>query len=94
MPAHPWQYQHKLSVVFANEFANNRLVYLGEGDDLYQAQHPFVHYITARTHINLYLKVALFILNMGFMRGLACLYGGHLAINDWVFNKVKPRPNT
>ena len=93
MPAHPWQYQHKLSVVFANEFANNRLVYLGEGDDLYQAQQSIRTLYNCSHPHKPYLKVALSILNMGFMRGLSRAYMAVTpAINDWVFNKVNYDP--
>ncbi|MBQ4798735.1 GNAT family N-acetyltransferase [Pseudoalteromonas sp. MMG006] len=93
MPAHPWQYQHKLSVVFANEFANNRLVYLGEGDDLYQAQQSIRTLYNCSHPHKPYLKVALSILNMGFMRGLSRAYMAVTpAINDWVFNKVNHDP--
>ncbi|KTD91876.1 GNAT family N-acetyltransferase [Pseudoalteromonas sp. H71] len=93
MPAHPWQYQHKLSVVFTNEFANNRLVYLGEGDDLYQAQQSIRTLYNCSHPHKPYLKVALSILNMGFMRGLSRAYMAVTpAINDWVFNKVNHDP--
>ncbi|WP_029771663.1 IucA/IucC family protein, partial [Pseudoalteromonas sp. TB51] len=93
IPAHPWQYQHKLSVVFANEFANNRLVYLGEGDDLYQAQQSIRTLYNCSHPHKPYLKVALSILNMGFMRGLSRAYMAVTpAINDWVFNKVNYDP--
>jgi len=93
IPAHPWQYQHKLSVVFANEFANNRLVYLGEGDDLYQAQQSIRTLYNCSHPHKPYLKVALSILNMGFMRGLSRAYMAVTpAINDWVFNKVNHDP--
>lgn len=89
IPAHPWQYQHKLSVVFANELANQRLVYLGEGDDLYQAQQSIRTLYNCSHPHKPYLKVALSILNMGFMRGLSRAYMAVTpAINDWVFAKV------
>ncbi|MBB1387152.1 GNAT family N-acetyltransferase [Pseudoalteromonas sp. SG45-5] len=89
MPAHPWQWQNKLSVVFANELASERLVYLGQGDDLYQAQQSIrTLYNSSHPH-KPYLKVALSILNMGFMRGLSRAYMAVTPlINDWVFDKV------
>ena len=93
MPAHPWQWQHKLSVVFANELANQRLVYLGEGDDLYQAQQSIRTLYNCSHPQKPYLKVALSILNMGFMRGLSRAYMAVTpAINDWVFNKLSQDP--
>lgn len=38
IPVHPWQWWNKLSVTFAAEVAQRRLVCLGEGDDEYLAQ--------------------------------------------------------
>ncbi|GAA3052293.1 hypothetical protein GCM10020000_37200 [Streptomyces olivoverticillatus] len=38
LPVHPWQWWNKLSVSFAAEVAQRRLVLLGPGDDEYLAQ--------------------------------------------------------
>lgn len=74
MPAHPWQWNNKLVNLFAADIANQKLVYLGRGGDLYSAQQ------SVRTLYNLshpekfYTKTAMGITNMGFMRGLSPYY--------------------
>lgn len=85
IPVHPWQWWNRLSVTFAGEIAHGRLVYLGTGDDEYQAQQSI------RTFFNLsrpgrhYVKTALSVLNMGFIRGLSAEYmAATPAINDWL----------
>ncbi|XQF91598.1 IucA/IucC family protein (plasmid) [Pseudoalteromonas espejiana] len=68
-------------------------MYLGEGDDLYQAQQSIRTLYNCSHPHKPYLKVALSILNMGFMRGLSRAYMAVTpAINDWVFNKVNHDP--
>ncbi len=90
MPVHPWQWFNKLCHVFAGELAAYRLVCLGYGDERYQAQQSI------RTFFNLdqprkhYLKTALSVLNMGFMRGLSPYYMRDTpAINQWLRELVE-----
>ncbi|MGN9776986.1 IucA/IucC family protein [Micromonospora sp. H33] len=89
IPVHPWQWWHKLSVTFAGEVARRHLVCLGEGPDDYRAQQSI------RTFFNLsepgrhYVKTALSVLNMGFMRGLSAAYmEATPAINDWLADLI------
>ncbi|WP_324013214.1 GNAT family N-acetyltransferase [Microbacterium sp. JZ37] len=89
LPLHPWQAEHRLPVTFAADVARGHLVLLGRSADEYQAQQSI------RTFLNLtrpgapYVKVALAIQNMGFLRGLSPAYMRDTpAINDWVADTV------
>ncbi|MEU1226937.1 IucA/IucC family siderophore biosynthesis protein [Streptomyces sp. NPDC005828] len=85
IPAHPWQWWNKLSVTFAAEVAQERLVYLGEGDDTYLAQQSIRTFFNTTDPAKHYVKTALSVLNMGFMRGLSAAYmEATPAINDWL----------
>ncbi|MEU5091548.1 IucA/IucC family siderophore biosynthesis protein [Streptomyces sp. NPDC021356] len=93
IPVHPWQWWNKLSVTFAAEVARRYLVCLGEGDDEYLAQQ------SVRTFFNIshpekhYVKTALSVLNMGFMRGLSAAYmEATPAINDWLARLIAGDP--
>ncbi|MFC0031536.1 IucA/IucC family protein [Micromonospora chaiyaphumensis] len=93
LPVHPWQWWNKLAVTFAGEVARRHLVPLGEGPDEHLAQQ------SVRTFFNLtdphrhYVKTALSVLNMGFMRGLSAAYMEHTpAINDWLAGLIAADP--
>ncbi|MFB7448485.1 IucA/IucC family protein [Streptomyces sp. NPDC056194] len=89
IPAHPWQWWNKLSVTFAAEVAQERLVYLGEGDDTYLAQQSIRTFFNTTDPAKHYVKTALSVLNMGFMRGLSAAYmEATPAINDWLAQLV------
>ncbi|WP_418957222.1 IucA/IucC family protein [Streptomyces tritici] len=90
MPAHPWQWWNKLSVTFAAEVAQERLVYLGEGDDAYLAQQSIRTFFNTSDPSKHYVKTALSVLNMGFMRGLSAAYmEATPAINDWLAGLIE-----
>ncbi|GGU87375.1 hypothetical protein GCM10010275_24150 [Streptomyces litmocidini] len=90
VPAHPWQWWNKLSVTFAAEVAQQRLVYLGEGDDTYLAQQSIRTFFNSSDPAKHYVKTALSVLNMGFMRGLSAAYmEATPAINDWLHGLVE-----
>ncbi|QNS06106.1 IucA/IucC family protein [Streptomyces xanthii] len=85
MPVHPWQWWNKLSVTFAAEVAQQRLVCLGEGDDEYLAQQSIRTFFNTTSPEKHYVKTALSVINMGFMRGLSAAYmEATPAINDWL----------
>ncbi|WP_329117614.1 IucA/IucC family protein [Streptomyces sp. NBC_01465] len=85
IPTHPWQWQNKLSVTFAAEVAQQRLVHLGPGDDAYLAQQSIRTFFNTTDPSKHYVKTALSVLNMGFMRGLSAAYmEATPAINDWL----------
>ncbi|MFG3118476.1 IucA/IucC family protein [Streptomyces sp. NPDC048197] len=84
-PTHPWQWWNKLSVTFAAEVARQHLVCLGPGDDEYLAQQSIRTFFNTTDPAKHYVKTALSVLNMGFMRGLSASYmEATPAINDWL----------
>ncbi|MET8101636.1 IucA/IucC family siderophore biosynthesis protein [Streptomyces sp. NPDC005236] len=93
IPVHPWQWWNKLSVTFAAEVAQRRLVCLGEGDDEYLAQQSIRTFFNTSSPHRHYVKTALSVINMGFMRGLSAAYmEATPAINDWLAQLVESDP--
>ncbi|MFF3915112.1 IucA/IucC family protein [Streptomyces sp. NPDC001852] len=93
IPVHPWQWWNKLSVTFAAEVARRHLVCLGEGDDEYLAQQSIRTFFNASAPHKHYVKTALSVLNMGFMRGLSAAYmEATPAINDWLAQLIESDP--
>lgn len=90
LPVHPWQWWNKLAVTFAGELAERHLVVLGEGEDAYLAQQSIRTFFNADHPEKHYVKTALSVLNMGFMRGLSAAYmEATPAINDWLAGLVE-----
>ncbi|MFJ9035658.1 IucA/IucC family protein [Streptomyces sp. NPDC102406] len=90
IPVHPWQWWNKLSVTFAAEVAQRRLVCLGEGDDEYLAQQSIRTFFNSTSPEKHYVKTALSVINMGFMRGLSAAYmEATPAINDWLAGLIE-----
>ncbi|MFJ6703456.1 MULTISPECIES: IucA/IucC family protein [unclassified Streptomyces] len=93
IPVHPWQWWNKLAVTFAAEVAREHLVCLGEGDDEYLAQQSIRTFFNTSHPEKHYVKTALSVLNMGFMRGLSAAYmEATPAINDWLAQLVDSDP--
>lgn len=93
IPVHPWQWRNRLAVTFAGEIARRRLVYLGPGDDAYQAQQSIRTFFNTGAPRRHYVKTALSVLNMGFVRGLSAEYmRATPAINDWLAALVAGDP--
>lgn len=93
IPVHPWQWWNKLTVTFAAEVARGHLVCLGEGDDEYLAQQSIRTFFNASRPERHYVKTALSVLNMGFMRGLSAAYmEATPAINDWLARLIADDP--
>jgi siderophore synthetase component len=93
IPAHPWQWWNKLSVTFAAEVARRHLVCLGEGDDEYLAQQSIRTFFNSSHPEKHYVKTALSVINMGFMRGLSAAYmEATPAINDWLAGLIDNDP--
>ncbi|MCX4998100.1 IucA/IucC family protein [Streptomyces longwoodensis] len=93
IPVHPWQWWNKLSVTFAAEVARHHLVCLGEGEDEYLAQQSIRTFFNTSHPEKHYVKTALSVLNMGFMRGLSAAYmEATPAINDWLARLVEGDP--
>ena len=90
MPVHPWQWQNKLLTVFAPDIAARDIIYLGTGDDQYQAQQSIRTFFNRSQPNKRYVKTALSVLNMGFMRGLSPYYMATTpAVNQWLEGLVK-----
>lgn len=93
IPVHPWQWWNKLSVTFAAEVAQQHLVCLGEGDDEYLAQQSIRTFFNTSHPEKHYVKTALSVINMGFMRGLSAAYmEATPAINDWLAQLIENDP--
>jgi siderophore synthetase component len=93
LPAHPWQWEHKIAVTFAPDVAARRLVPLGPGPDAYRAQQSIRTFLDVDRPDRHYVKVALAIQNMGFLRGLSPAYMRVTpAINDHVARMVAADP--
>ncbi len=89
MPVHPWQWDNKTSITFAADIAQRHIIYLGTSDDDYQAQQSIRTFYNRSHPERSYVKTALSVLNMGFMRGLSPTYMEKTpAINDWVHGLV------
>lgn len=92
-PAHPWQWQHKLAITFAPDVARRDIVSLGPGRDDHRAQQSIRTFLNASDPGRHYVKTALSIQNMGFLRGLSPHYMRPTpAINDWVAHRVRTDP--
>ncbi|MFP8904362.1 IucA/IucC family protein [Streptomyces atacamensis] len=93
VPVHPWQWWNKLAVTFSAEVAQRRIVLLGEGEDEYLAQQSIRTFFNTSDPGKHYVKTALSVLNMGFMRGLSAAYmEATPAINDWLAELVAKDP--
>ncbi|RWR03839.1 transcriptional regulator [[Pantoea] beijingensis] len=89
MPVHPWQWHNKLLTIFAPDIAARDIIYLGAGKDQYQAQQSIRTFFNRSHPEKRYVKTALSVLNMGFMRGLSPYYMATTpAINQWLAQLV------
>lgn len=94
LPLHPWQWENKVTTVFADSIAHGDLICLGEGEDLMHPQQSL------RTFFNLsrpelpYIKTAVAVRNMGFTRGLSPKYMSDTpAINAWLGSILDADPD-
>jgi siderophore synthetase component len=93
IPVHPWQWTNKIAITFAPDLARRDLVHLGAGPDEYRAQQSIRTFFNTTDPTRPYVKTALSIQNMGFMRGLSPRYmAATPAINDWVHELVAGDP--
>ncbi len=85
MPVHPWQWYNKLANIFAPDVAANKLVLLGYGKDQYLPQQSIRTFFNVDHPEKYYVKTALSILNMGYVRGLSPYFMRTTpGINEWV----------
>lgn len=93
LPVHPWQWEHRIAITFAPDIARRDLVLIGESDDEYRAQQSVRTMFNATHPERHYVKTALAVQNMGFLRGLSPAYMRVTpAINDWVAALVAGDP--
>jgi siderophore synthetase component len=93
IPVHPWQWWNKLAVTFAGDVARRAIVCLGHGDDEYLAQQSIRTFFNTSAPSKHYVKTALSVLNMGFLRGLSAEYmKATPAINDWLADLITGDP--
>ncbi|WP_328518637.1 IucA/IucC family protein [Kribbella sp. NBC_00359] len=89
LPVHPWQWENKTSITFAADIAARHIIHLGSTEDAYQPQQSIRTFFNRSHPSKHYVKTALSVLNMGFMRGLSPTYmAATPAINDWVHGLV------
>lgn len=90
IPVHPWQWWNKIAVTFAADVARRHLVCLGPATDEYQAQQSIRTFFNLSEPHKHYVKTALSVVNMGFVRGLSAEYmKGTPAINQWLADLVE-----
>ncbi len=90
MPLHPWQWHERIATSFAADIARNDIIYLGQGQDSYLAQQSIRTFFNLSNPHKNYVKTALSILNMGFMRGLSphSMVTTPL-VNEWLSDLIK-----
>ncbi|MEO6176873.1 MAG: IucA/IucC family siderophore biosynthesis protein [Flavobacterium circumlabens] len=89
-PVHPWQWFNKLALIFAPDIAEGHLVCLGYGKDNYSAQQSIRTFFNTSAPEKFYVKTALSVINMGFMRGLSPYYMESTpTITEWVADVVE-----
>ena len=91
IPVHPWQWWNRLAVTFAAEMAAAPIwCCLGDGAGRVPARSSrSARSSTSAEPDRHYVKTALSVLNMGFMRGLSAAYmEATPAINDWLAGLV------
>lgn len=93
LPVHPWQADHRLAITFAADIARGDLLPLGSGLDELQPQQSLRTFFNQSRTAAPYVKVALAVQNMGFIRGLSPKYMRDTpAINDWVAELIGTDP--
>lgn len=90
LPVHPWQWDNRVTTTFAADLVRGDLVLLGHGDDAHRPQQSIRTFFNVSSPERSYVKTALSVLNMGFLRGLSAAYMEVTpAINDHVAGIVR-----
>ena len=93
IPVHPWQWWNKLAVTFAGEVARRGWSASARRRTSTWRSSPSGPSSTSRSPHRHYVKTALSVLNMGFMRGLSAAYmEATPAINDWLADLIAGDP--
>lgn len=87
MPVHEWQWREKISTRFIPDIADKLIIFLGVSLDNYYVQQSVRTFFNLSEPHKCYVKTAISILNLGFMRGLSPdeMYGTPM-INEWLDN--------
>ncbi|OFT90972.1 GNAT family N-acetyltransferase [Corynebacterium sp. HMSC28B08] len=89
IPIHPWQWNHSMTTTFASDIASGRLLFVGTSDDLYRPQQSLRTFFNHSRPLQPYVKTAVAVRNMGFLRGLSSTYMESTpAINDWLQHTI------
>ena len=89
-PMHPWQWQSKLTTIFSSDITKKKLILLGESSDTYQPQQSIRTLFNKSNPNKYYVKTALSIQNMGFLRGLSPYYMQSTpSITEWINAKLE-----
>lgn len=92
LPVHPWQWQH-VAATIGEDLRANRLILLGETEDLYTAQQSIRTLANRSQPERAYLKLALSIVNTSTSRVLAPHTVQNAApISDWLHTLVQGDP--
>lgn len=90
LPLHPWQWDERIRTTFAEDVARRRIVVLEEDPDAHRPAQSIRTWIDVDEPHRPYVKMALAIRNMGFVRGLSPAYMRSTpAINDYVADLVR-----
>ena len=91
LPVHPWQWTHRLAITFAPDVARRSIWCCSARGRAHTGRSSrSARSSRSSTPSRSYVKVALAIQNMGFVRGLSPAYmRATPAINDWVADVVK-----
>lgn len=85
VPVHPWQWRNRVAQLYAADVAQGKIVYLGEGLQLYQPQQSIRTLLSTAARPRHYVKTALGVVNMGFARCLSpALAERGAAVNLWI----------
>ena len=84
-PVHPWQWKNKIAQIFIGDLATNKLIFLGDSLDHYLPQQSIRTFFNIDFPEKRYVKTALSILNMGYIRGLSQKFmKTNPLINEWL----------
>ncbi|MGP6173976.1 GNAT family N-acetyltransferase [Corynebacterium sp. A21] len=93
LPVHPWQWENRVTTSFATNLVHRDLVYLGTGPDIFRPQQSLRTFFNQSRPEAAYVKTAVAVRNMGFLRGLSPKYMGDTpAVNDWLMSTVGADP--
>ena len=90
LPVHPWQWRERVQTTFAADVAAGRLVLLGPDADAHRPAASIRTWANVDDPQRPYVKTAIAVRNMGFVRGLSPAYmRATPAINDYVAERVR-----